>query len=69
MRYVVNTEGITDEEILSEFVSSRLPLEMQEQLMVFLEKVSKPLAVRSSSSWKIHFSSRLQEYTPPTCFP
>ena len=49
LRYVVNTEGITDEEILSEFVSSRLPLEMQEQLMVFLEKVSKPLAVRSSS--------------------
>ena len=46
---MVNTEGITDEEILSEFVSSRLPLEMQEQLMVFLEKVSKPIAVRSSS--------------------
>ena len=49
LRYVVNTEGITDDEILSEFVSSRLPIEMQNQLMIFLEKVNKPLAVRSSS--------------------
>ncbi|HOO42720.1 MAG TPA: PEP/pyruvate-binding domain-containing protein [Bacteroidales bacterium] len=49
LRYVVNTEGITDEEILSEFVSSRLPIEMQNQLRIFLDKVNKPLAVRSSS--------------------
>ena len=49
LKYVVNTEGITDEEILSEFVSSRLPLEVEQQLLVFLEKVHTPLAVRSSS--------------------
>ena len=48
LQYVIDSD-ITDEEVLSEFVSSRLPDELVEQLKVYLDTVSTPLAVRSSS--------------------
>lgn len=50
LQYVVNAENITDEDILSEFISSRLPEDLVQQLKVFLSTVSTPLAVRSSST-------------------
>ncbi len=48
LQYVINAK-ITDEEILSEFVSSRLPEKLSIHLRAYLEKVTRPLAVRSSS--------------------
>lgn len=48
LQYVIDA-NISDEELLSEFVSSRLPEELVEQLKVYIETVSSPLAVRSSS--------------------
>ncbi|MDE5733495.1 MAG: phosphoenolpyruvate synthase, partial [Bacteroidales bacterium] len=48
LQYVIDSE-ISDEEVLSEFVSSRLPEELVEQLRVFISTVRSPLAVRSSS--------------------
>jgi len=48
LQYVVNSD-ISDEEILSEFVSSTLPQEMTEALKVFVHHVRKPFAIRSSS--------------------
>ena len=48
LQYVIDSD-ISDEEILSEFVSSRLPLPLLEQLRAYLETVRTPLAVRSSS--------------------
>lgn len=48
LQYVINSK-ITDAEILSEFISSRLPEKLSIHLRSFLETVTKPLAVRSSS--------------------
>ncbi|MBR1573556.1 MAG: phosphoenolpyruvate synthase [Bacteroidales bacterium] len=48
LQYVINAD-ITDEEILSEFVSSTLPQELTDMLRVFIRHVRKPLAIRSSS--------------------
>lgn len=48
LQYVINSD-ISDEEILSEFVSSRLPEKLVDELRVYLKYTSKPLAVRSSS--------------------
>ncbi|MBR1706633.1 MAG: phosphoenolpyruvate synthase [Bacteroidales bacterium] len=48
LQYVINAD-ISDEEILSEFVSSTLPGELTDALRVFVREVRKPLAVRSSS--------------------
>lgn len=48
LQYVINAK-VTDEELLSEFVSSRLPEELSIYLRAYLEKVNRPLAVRSSS--------------------
>jgi len=48
LQYVIDSD-VSDEEILSEFVSSRLPEELVEQLRVFVETARSPLAVRSSS--------------------
>ena len=48
LQYVIDSD-ISDEEILSEFVSSRLPEELVEQLRSYIETVRTPLAVRSSS--------------------
>lgn len=48
LQYVINAD-ITDEEILSEFVSSRLPESLVEDLRVFIRHASAPIAVRSSS--------------------
>ncbi|MBQ7812341.1 MAG: phosphoenolpyruvate synthase [Bacteroidales bacterium] len=48
LQYVIDSD-ISDEEILSEFVSSRLPEELVEQLRTFVETTRSPLAVRSSS--------------------
>lgn len=48
LQYVINSNP-TDEEILSEFVSSRLPEKLSLHLRSYLEKANKPLAVRSSS--------------------
>ena len=48
LQYVINSD-ISDEEILSEFVSSTLPHELTDALRVFMQHVRKPLAIRSSS--------------------
>ena len=48
LNYIINAE-ISDEEILSEFVSSRLPESLLSKLRIFIKYSSGPLAVRSSS--------------------
>ena len=48
LQYVIDSE-LSDDEILSEFVASRLPEELIENLKVFLATVDSPLAIRSSS--------------------
>ncbi len=48
LQYVIDLE-ISDEEILSEFVASRLPNDLLEDLRVYISTVRTPLAVRSSS--------------------
>ena len=48
LRYIMNVE-ISDEEILSEFVSSHLPESLLQKLRVFIRYAAGPLAVRSSS--------------------
>lgn len=48
LQYVIDAD-ISDDEILSEFVSSRLPEQLVEELKAFLATVSSPLAIRSSS--------------------
>lgn len=48
LQYVINSNA-TDEEILSEFVSSKLPDKLSIQLKSYLEKARSPIAVRSSS--------------------
>ncbi|MCE5320120.1 MAG: phosphoenolpyruvate synthase [Bacteroidales bacterium] len=48
LQYVINSE-ISDEEILSEFVSSRLPEALVNELKAYISHASGPLAVRSSS--------------------
>ena len=48
LQYVIDSD-ISDEEILSEFVSSRLPERLVEELRAFVDTTRSPLAVRSSS--------------------
>lgn len=48
LQYVIDAD-ISDEEILSEFISSRLPERLVDKLRIFVDTVSTPLAVRSSS--------------------
>ena len=48
LQYVINAD-LSDEEILSEFVSSRLPEGLIEDLQAFIRTVRYPLAIRSSS--------------------
>jgi hypothetical protein len=48
LQYVIDSD-ISDEEVLSEFVSSRLPESLVEQLKAYIDTVRTPLAVRSSS--------------------
>ncbi|MEN6619867.1 MAG: PEP/pyruvate-binding domain-containing protein [Rikenellaceae bacterium] len=48
LQYVINSD-ISDQEILSEFVSSRLPEALIADLKVYLKFATGPLAVRSSS--------------------
>lgn len=48
LQYVIDTET-TDEEVLSEFVSSRLPNKLLNELEAYLKTVRAPLAIRSSS--------------------
>lgn len=46
---VENIHDLGDNEILSEFVGSRLPDKLLDELKIFLSEVDRPLAVRSSS--------------------
>ncbi|MBQ6790783.1 MAG: phosphoenolpyruvate synthase [Paludibacteraceae bacterium] len=48
LQYVINAD-LSDEEILSEFVSAALPIELRDALRHFIRVTNKPLAVRSSS--------------------
>lgn len=48
LQYVINAD-LSDEEILSEFVSAMLPLELRDALVHFIRVTDKPLAIRSSS--------------------
>ena len=48
LQYVIDSE-VSDDDILSEFVASRLPEALVDELRVFVSTVTSPLAVRSSS--------------------
>lgn len=48
LQYVIDSD-VSDEEILSEFVSSRLPEKLVEELRAFVDTTRSPLAIRSSS--------------------
>ena len=48
LQYVIDSD-VSDEEILSEFVASRLPEKLMEQLRVYVNQARTPFAVRSSS--------------------
>ncbi|MCD7968730.1 MAG: phosphoenolpyruvate synthase [Alistipes sp.] len=48
LKYVINSD-ISDDEILSEFVSSRLPEELVRYLRTVIKYIKGPLAIRSSS--------------------
>ena len=48
LHYIIDSD-LSDDEILSEFVASRLPERMVEELKTYLRTVSTPLAIRSSS--------------------
>lgn len=48
LQYVIDSE-LSDDEILSEFVASRLPESLIASLKTYLKTVSTPLAIRSSS--------------------
>ena len=48
LQYVIDSD-VSDEEILSEFVSSRLPEKLVDELRAFIDTTRSPLAVRSSS--------------------
>ena len=48
LQYVINSD-ITDQEILSEFVSATLPQDLMTALRTFLRHSNRPLAIRSSS--------------------
>ena len=48
LQYVINSD-ISDDEILSEFVSSRLPEPLVQDLRAFIDHATSPIAVRSSS--------------------
>ncbi len=48
LQYVINSD-ISDEEILSEFVSSRLPERLVDKLRAYIKYARGPLAIRSSS--------------------
>lgn len=48
LQYVINSD-ISDEELLSEFVSSRLPEALIDDLRAFIRTAHGPLAIRSSS--------------------
>lgn len=49
LQYVINADGLSDAEILSEFVASTLPDELTTALRRFIHVEHHPLAVRSSS--------------------
>jgi len=48
LQYIIS-QDFTDEEILSEFVTSTVPARLQEELKAYIRTVRSPLAVRSSS--------------------
>ena len=48
LKYIISQE-FSDEEILSEFVSSYIPPRLQQELKAYIRTVRTPLAVRSSS--------------------
>ena len=48
LKYLISQE-VSDEEILSEFVSSYVPPRLQQELKAYIRTVRTPLAVRSSS--------------------
>ena len=48
LQYVINSD-VSDSELLTQFVSSTLPADLMDSLRVFLQQVTRPLAVRSSS--------------------
>ena len=48
LKYIISQE-FSDEEILSEFVSSTIPVKLQRELKAYIKTVSTPLAIRSSS--------------------
>ncbi|MDY3978661.1 MAG: PEP/pyruvate-binding domain-containing protein [Tidjanibacter sp.] len=64
---------LSDEEILSEFVSSRLPQRLVDSLRVYVASTSSPIAIRSSSkledSYYQPFAGVYSTYMIPHCDP
>ncbi len=48
LKYIVS-QDLSDEEVLSEFVSSSIPYRLQKDLRAYLKTIKSPLAIRSSS--------------------
>ncbi len=48
LQYVINSD-ISDDDILSEFVGSRLPEKLMFELKAYLKTITKPIVIRSSS--------------------
>lgn len=48
LQYVIDSD-LSDEDILSEFIASRLPQELVDYLRIYIRTVHGPLAIRSSS--------------------
>ena len=49
LQYVIDNPDLSDDDILSEFVASRLPAALVEMLKAYIKTVDRPLAIRSSS--------------------
>lgn len=65
LQYVINAD-VTDEEILSEFVSSRLPETLVDDLRAYIRHAARPLAVRRARNSRIRTISRSRVSIRPT---
>ncbi len=60
---------LPDETLLKIFLSKPLSNELVLNLAEIVQVIHQPICVRSSSLWKTHTTSHLQEYMKRACFP
>ena len=65
LKYIIS-QDFSDEEILSEFVSSALPSRLRDALKSYIRTVRTPLAIRSRRSSKTPTTSLSPASTRPT---